>query len=387
MEKPFITEAEFLELGRTEISTAKALAEALHVFQPQVILTDEGAKKLYRNIQLSLFATRIKDAEKGKKREDDETIAGWLDKGFPTFRYGHAGNFLVPDPKDDFSWNRPWDDIEHPSEEDRAQLHREYETLCNEGALSTPVMLIQINWSGIGWNNNAPFWYNILNHGGVDGEKDGVKCMAGRLPKIWHTIVDNGYEDTFRGAYVTDFYKPFSTPKSGTFEETFKGATLGAYLHDDDAAKAKWNTNLDNSDYADLRRFATLESGDDFTGNIDPQLNLLTLLYMAMFVQLCEEAKMLHIEHPIMVPWGRIPQSGLETSTAKAEGSETFPLPAELPFLDGKSVEVAFADTFMQHNSNGNGHMGGWLETEALSTFSTIRDMKADWKAEYGDKA
>ncbi|PAU66805.1 hypothetical protein B1526_1719, partial [Bifidobacterium criceti] len=59
MNKPFITEEEFLELGRTEIDTPKALAEALHTLRPQMTLTEEGAGKLYRNIQLSLFATRL----------------------------------------------------------------------------------------------------------------------------------------------------------------------------------------------------------------------------------------------------------------------------------------------------------------------------------------
>lgn len=43
MNKPFITEEEFLELGRTEIDTPKALAEALHTLRPQMTLTEEGA--------------------------------------------------------------------------------------------------------------------------------------------------------------------------------------------------------------------------------------------------------------------------------------------------------------------------------------------------------
>ncbi|WP_133088549.1 hypothetical protein [Bifidobacterium criceti] len=381
MNKPFITEEEFLELGRTEIDTPKALAEALHTLRPQMTLTEEGAGKLYRNIQLSLFATRLAgltEQTRSGERERCKEIAGWLDNGFPTFRYGHAGNFLVPDPKDDFAWDLQWDNIEDPSEADKAHLHHEYETLCNEGALSSPIMLIQINWSGNGSNENEPFWGNILSH-------RGIKHMAGRLPQIWHTIVENGYEDTFRGAYMTDFYKPFPTPKSDLFEKTFRKATLDSYLDDNSAIRAKWNNELDNSDYASVRRFDTLVAGTDFTGDAAPQLDIMTLLQMAMFIQLCEEAKLLHIEHPIMVPWGQIPKHGLEASVPAAEASEAFPLPDELPFLDGKSAKTAFTETYMQHNSLGNGHMGNWLKTTACNTFTAIQTMEKAWEAKYGN--
>lgn len=82
MKQPHINETEFFDMGRTVIDTPQALAQALTVLRPKgPKLTLSGAHKLFYNIQLSLFATRIQDAQ-ANDADRISKIAEWLKGDF-----------------------------------------------------------------------------------------------------------------------------------------------------------------------------------------------------------------------------------------------------------------------------------------------------------------
>ncbi|KOA48435.1 hypothetical protein BAAM0483_08090 [Bifidobacterium animalis subsp. animalis MCC 0483] len=384
MTKPFINEQEFLKLGCEPIDTPAALSQAIHTLRPGMELTKGGAEKLYRDIQMAFFADRLANNGWQSNREEEkrvEEIMGWLNNGFPTFRYGHAGNWFIPTHDSSIS-NRPlfsndsiWENADNLTERDRELAHFQYEALLKEGAFSNPIMLIQINWSGNGWSDNAPFWLNVLAHRGADNSN----VFAGQLPKMWAAIQDEGFDSTIQGAYLTDFYKPFSTPDSGSFYRTLKKVTLETFLDTDSAKLGEWRSQISATPFS-VKDFNVLDSAVDFTGATDFTLPVLGIVQMAMLIQLCHEAELLHVDHPIMVPWGNLPAEGLKASVPLAMSSSTFPYSDELPFLDGGEPSEVFNSTKLQHNSRTNVHMGGWLEsTEFTDCMNAIAKLKADW--------
>lgn len=392
MKQPHINETEFFDMGRTVIDTPQALAQALTVLRPKgPKLTPSGAHKLFYNIQLSLFATRIQDAQ-ANDADRISKIAEWLKGDFPNFRYGHAGNFFVPDPQDDFKWGRDWDNVNDPSKQDRAQNRREYQALLNSGAFRSPIMLVQVNWSGNGWYDKQPFWTNILGHRGIEGkDPDGHLNMAAHLPKLWNTITENKYDSTFRGVYITDFYKPFPTPDSTLFRRSFAHTTLRAYFKDNNEERQSWEENLRQSQYADTLRFNTLVSGCDYEGADGSDimsLRIMDVFNMAMSIQLCVEAQMLHIKRPVMVPWGTLPRDAMiKAAKTAARAGRAFNLADYLPFtnasntFDNKSISKALNDLYMQHNSGFNRRYNSWIDSgECVTTFKNIADAVSEWK-------
>ncbi|PKV00008.1 hypothetical protein [Bifidobacterium pseudolongum] len=401
MNNPHLTRSQFKTFAKAEIDVPWALREAMKVIHPDGTLTVDGSRNLFRALQTVFLSERIrlarkqylKDSRNPRKKPEGKdsfrdtcsTLADRLDHP-PVYRYGHSGNWLLSKTssrkKDgtEFHWDKSEARWMGENEDEIADF--QYEALKKSGAFTNPVFLVQINWSGVGFKEDAPFFTNSLNH------NEGQEHLPQQGNAMWKRVVKTGKADVLTGAYMTDFYKLFSSPQSETFA-VFNNLTLDVFtVSGDQHKRAEWEQNLAD-EIGGLNDVAVpaLKYGVDLAGDITPlvasRIYITDLLYMAMLILLCKEAELLNIEHPIMVPWHKQTQQGLIVSTLEAAGARNFPFRDRIPFLNGYTAYSTFNLMYLHHPRHYGERFTQWLEGGNPSDLDKTIDMIAQYKREW----
>lgn len=183
-----------------------------------------------------------------------------------------------------------------------------------------------------------------------------------------------------KGAYVTDFYKGLPTPKAGTFIAAFKNMTLGDVLASENSdLRQQWEQTLQH--IVDTTPEIHDVVGDD--GLHFPMLDMdiadasvmsvpfNSILNMAMLMMLCEEARVLGIPRPIVVPWSLAVSDAmvpaLQCMDKNIEAIEEY-RDFRPYYIDINNVRNELESMRLQHPSGINGHFTKWIAGKTRNT-------------------